>query len=313
LKGNHIRMKLKIFLLLLLIVKTLNASENIKIVPPQSQFDASHSYFQSLLEMTLKVEKSNTQIIHSYQMEQGRALVQLKLNKGIDVYWAGTSMKREKEFNAIRIPLLKGLLGYRVLVINKKNIKLFENIKNIDELKKLKACQGRHWPDTLILEGSKFNVIKNSSYEAMFLQVLKGRCDYFPRGIHEGYSEIKVRELQYEELMIFDKLIVYYPFPMYFFVSKENTELAEKIRYGLNKLIDNGTFENHLKQHEITKHLFPMQNLSKSKIFEIHNPLLSKSTDFLDERLWVIPSSVKNKGNSAEVKRAKQIDTYIHE
>jgi len=289
------KIKLIVIFLLLLIVKTLSANENIKIIPPQSKFDASHSYFDSLLKMILKVEKSDAKVIHSYKMEQGRALVQLKLNKGINVYWAGTSIEREKELNAIKIPLLKGLLGYRILIINKKNKKLFEDIKNIDDLKKLKACQGRHWPDTVILENSEFNVIKNSNYEAMFLQVLKGRCDYFPRGIHEGYSEVNVRELKYKELMIFDKLIVYYPFPMYFFVSKENKKLAKQIESGLNKLIDNGTFENHLKKHTITKHLFPMQNWPKSTIFEIHNPLLSESTNFMDERLWVIPSSIKNK------------------
>jgi len=286
-------MKLKVVLLLLLIVKTLTANENIKIIPPQSKFDVPHSYFHSLLEMILKEEKSNTKIIHSYKMEQGRAFVQLKLNKGIDIYWAGTSLQREKEFNAIQIPLLKGLLGYRILIINKKNKKLFDNIKNIDDLKKLKACQGRHWPDTLILENSKFNVIKNSSYEAMFLQVLKGRCDYFPRGIHEGYSEVKVRDLEYKELMVYDKLIVYYPFPMYFFVSKENKKLAEQIENGLNKIIDNGSFENHLKNHTVTKHLFPIVNWPNSTIFELQNPLLSDSTDFMDERLWFIPSSIK--------------------
>lgn len=287
-------MKLQIILVLLLIVKTLNAENIIKIIPPQSQFDASHSYFHSLLEMIFKAEKSDTKIEHSYKMEQGRALVQLKLNTGIDLYWAGTSIQREKEFNTIKIPLLKGLLGYRILVINKKNKKLFESINTIEDLKKLKACQGKDWPDTFILENSNFNVIRNSNYEAMFLQVLKGRCDYFPRGIHEGYSEVKVREEKYEELMIFDKLIVYYPFPMYFFVSKENSKLARQLENGLNKIIDNGDFETHLKKHIVTQHLFPLDKWSNSKIFTISNPLLSKSTDFLNERLWVLPSSIKN-------------------
>lgn len=287
-------MKLNIVLLLLLIVKIINANEIIKIIPPQSQYDSSHDYFSTLLELIFKDDKKKTTIEHTYKMQQGRAFVQLKNNKSIDVYWAGTSLKRENEFNAIKIPLLKGLLGYRVLIINKNNKKLFDDIKSIDDLKKLKACQGKHWPDTAILEKSEFNVIKNSNYEAMFLQVLKGRCDYFPRGIHEGYSEIESRKLVYKDLLIYDKIIIYYPFPMYFFVSKENKELAKKIENGLLKLIENGTFEQHLRNNAVTKHLFPSSNWQNKTIFEINNHLLSKSTDFHNRKFWIIPHSMDN-------------------
>lgn len=287
-------MKLKIILLLILIVKVLTANEIIKIIPPQSQYDASHSYFSTLLEFILKDDRNKIQIEHTYKMEQGRALVQLKNNKGIDVYWAGTSLEREKEFNVIKIPLLKGLLGYRVLIINKNNKKLFDDIKNIDDLKKLKACQGKHWPDTDILENSDFKLIKNSNYEAMFLQVLTGRCDYFPRGIHEGYAEVQSRKSVYKDLMIYNDIIIYYPFPMYFFVSKENTDLAKRIENGLLKSIENGTFEQHLRNDAVTKHLFPLSNWQNKKIFAIDNHLLSQSTDFHNKKLWIIPHSTEN-------------------
>lgn len=282
-------MKFRIILSLLLIVNTLYSNDIIKIIPPQSAYDSSHSYFSNLLTLMLNDETTNTKIAYSYQMEQGRAFAQLKQNKDIDVYWAGTSLQREKEFNAIKIPLLKGLLGYRVLVINKKNKKLFENIKNIDDLKKLKACQGRHWPDTEILENSDFKVIKNSNYESMFLQVLKGRCDYFPRGIHEGYSELESRKDKYEELMIFDKIIIYYPFPMYFFVSKENVQLAQKIEDGLLRIIENKSFENYIQTNTITKHLFPLSKWNTKTIYEINNHLLSLDTDFHNQKFWIIP------------------------
>jgi hypothetical protein len=282
-------MNLNIVILLTIILNFSHAQKNIMIIPPQSSFDASHNYFYTLLEKSLKKNTSVTNILFSKKMEQGRALIELKENRNINVYWAGTSIKREKELRAIKIPLLKGLLGYRVFIINKKDKKLFNKISKIDELKKLKACQGADWPDSEILINSNFNVLKNTNYEAMFLQLTSKRCDYFPRGIHEAHSEVEARKASYERIMLYDKIIIYYPFPMYFFVSKDNEELAIEIEKGLLKMIEDGSFDNHLKQSIITKHLYPMNKWQNNKIFKISNPLLSKETNTKDEKFWIVP------------------------
>ena len=286
-------MKIKHIFIILLITNIILADESIRIIPPQSKFDSSHNYFYTLLKKILapsNKEQSNINILFSKKMEQGRALLQLKNNDNIDIYWAGSSINREKELRAIKIPLLKGLLGYRVFIIKKKDRYLFDKITNIEELKKLTACQGTHWPDTKILENSNFNLIKNTNYESMFLQVNSNRCSYFPRGIHEAYSEIDARKTSYSELILYDKLILYYPFPMYFFVSKENEKLALKIETRLLEMIENGNFNKHLKESTITKHLFPMKNWNNKKIFKISNPLLSTSTNINDEKFWILPN-----------------------
>lgn len=280
-------MKLYFIFIFIFFYTNLFGKNEIKIIPPQSKFDTSHKYFFTLLKKALKKNSNYTSITFSKRMEQGRALIELKNNKKIDVYWAGTSIKRQKELRAIKIPLLKGLLGFRVLVINKDDEKKFDNITTINQLKKLTACQGTYWPDTYILENSNFNVIKNTNYESMFLQVSKKRCDYFPRGIHEGYSEVLKRTNEYPSLMLYDKIIIYYPFPMYFFVSKENEFLAEKIQKGLIKMIKDGSFDKHLEQSDITKHIFPIKKWSNKKIFKIENPYLSKEINIYDSKYWI--------------------------
>lgn len=267
-------------------------SNELRIIPPQSKYDSSHSYFNNLLNKILTVTQdkySKSFITFSKPLEQGRALINLKNNKDIDVYWAGTSIKREKDLHAIKIPLLKGLLGYRLLIINKNNKAKFDAIKSIDDLKKLRACQGKYWPDTDILVNSGFNVVKNTSYEAMFLQVAKNRCDYFPRGIHEIKSEMEVRKEKYKDLMIYDNIIIYYPFPMYFFVSKENKLLAKRIKEGLNILINNGEFLKNLKTDITTKHIFPLSTWQNKTIYSIPNHLLSKDTDYKNTKYWIMP------------------------
>lgn len=282
-------MKLKFLLITLLLCNILLAQKNILIIPPKSNYDSSHNYFYTILEKSLNKNNIDINILFSKKMEQGRALVELKNNKSIDVFWAGTSIQREKELRAIKIPLVKGLLGYRVFIINKDNKNSFDKIISLDQLKKFKVCQGTYWPDTEILEESGFNVIKNTNYEAMFLQVSTKRCDFFPRGINEAYSEIKVRKASYPEIMLYDKIILYYPFPVYFFVSKENEELALKIEKGLLQMIEDGSFDDHLKQNTTTKHLYPISKWHSNKIFKIPNPLLSPNTNIKDPKFWIVP------------------------
>jgi hypothetical protein len=273
---------MRFFAFISLFVIMLNASSSITIIPPQSKFDSSHSYFKGLLELIL-----NCDVNYSTRMEQGRVFAELKQEKSIDLHWAGTSIEREEEFKAIRIPLIKGLLGYRVFLIEKSREKDFDAISNLEELKKLTPCQGTHWPDTLILESNGIKVIKNPNYESMFLQVIHGRCDYFPRGIHEAYSEMETRIDNYPKLMLYDKIMIYYPFPMYFFTSKNNLKLAKRIEDGLKKIIENGEFEEYIKNHETTKHLYPLNKWKDKTIYKLENPILPKDTDFKNPKYWI--------------------------
>ncbi|MAD42694.1 MAG: hypothetical protein CL623_09940 [Arcobacter sp.] len=282
-------MKFTSLLIITLLFNILQAEENITIIPPQSNSDISHNYFSKILKESLEDDSRKVNILHSKEMSQERALIELKKNRTIDVMWTGTSIKREKDLRAIKIPLLKGLLGYRVFIINKEDEKKFNKINTIEELKELRACQGAQWPDTEILEKSGLNVVRNTNYEAMFLQLSIKRCDYFPRGIYEGYSEVEARKDSYPTLMIYDKVILYYPFPMYFFVSKRNEDLALRIEKGLLKMIDNGNFDTYLKENSSTKYLYSTNKWQNRKIFKISNPLLSPLTDITNTKFWIVP------------------------
>lgn len=280
----------KKLLLLLLFTQTIFADNSLRIIPPQSKYDSSHNYFYELLSLILEETKDKydyKSISFSKKMEQGRAFVSLKNDIHIDIHWAGTSLEREDEFITIKIPLIKGMLGYRFFVINKDKKSAFDKIKSFDDLKKLKACQGTHWPDTKILLNAGIPVVKNAQYELMFAQVQRGRCDYFPRGIHEITSEIEARRDRYPELIIYENLMIYYPFPMYFFVSKNNKKLATQIENGLVKIINNGKFDELLKSHETTKHLFPLKNWINTKAFKLDNPFMKIDEKFYNKKFWI--------------------------
>ena len=285
--------RLKWFFLLLTAI-TINsvASQSIKTIPPQSQFDASHSYFIGLLELVLAKTAADygpAEIVFSMQMEQGRAFLELQRNTGLDVYWAGTSIIREQRLKAIRIPLVKGMLGFRQFVIHKNRRQDFARITNLSDLQKMVACQGAHWPDSDVLEGAGLKVMRNPIYENMFKQVAAGRCDYFPRGVHEGRAEVAARAQAYPSLIWYQGLTLYYPFPMYFFVSSDNSVLHRRITQGLKKAVADGSFERYMQQDPTTAHLFPLQKWLKIKTIVIKNQQLSEDTPVHDLRYWMQP------------------------
>lgn len=264
-----------------------NAENIIKIRGPQSEYDASHSYYKGLIELAFSKMNKDVTLTYSPYMVQGRALAELKDNRLLDIYWAGSDALRDKELGVVDIPLLKGLLGYRLMLSHKDNYKKLNKIDTLKDLKQLSMCQGSHWPDTDILLAAGLNVVPNPIYENMFTQVNYKRCDVFPRGVSEVYSEFNARKKLMPNLILFKKLAIYYPFPMYFYTSPHNTKLRDFLTQGLERAIDDGSYDQYIKNHPTTKHLFPLSKWKKLKIININNPFLSTTIDTKNNRYWV--------------------------
>lgn len=272
--------------------QSLFAVDVIRTIPPQSEHDVSHHYFITLLKLSLEEtvdEYGASEVAFTGHMEQGRALHELQRGRRLDVYWAGTSLQREQMLRAVRIPLVKGLLGFRISLIRKASEVAFNRIQNLDDLKRFTACQGEHWPDSDILEAAGIPVRRGPIYELMFRQLDAGRCDYFPRGLHEGVGEMEARKQKFPEMMIYPDLIIYYPFPMYFFVNRANIRLAQRLELGLNRIIDKGMFDHHLRTHRVTRHLFPLEKWREKSVIILDNPLLPSDTQMRDQRYWILP------------------------
>lgn len=280
--------KLVIFFLLLFCFSAYGVEE-IKIRKKQALEEANHDYCVQLLQIALDntEKKYGKAIIKPVNLEltQGRALEEIAKGNYIDIDWAGTDISREEELLPIRVPLFAGLLGYRVLVIRKKDKSKFDKIKNINDLKKLTILQGTHWPDSDILEASGFNVFRVPKFENMYPMLENNRVDYFLRSISEAYGEVKARGNS--NLMVYDRIIVEYKFPMYFFVNKANKTLAKRVEEGLRIAIDNGQLLKFMKTNPLTAPIFPLEKYDKSLFFEINNPFLPKKTPVNEKKLWI--------------------------
>lgn len=284
---------MKLFFLFLLIINIAgqycHASNKIVIyAKAESVKDQRSEYFITLL--TLALSKTSNQIntielkTTKRHMQQGRAIVELALNRGVDVVWSVTSLHREQQLLPIRIPLLKGLLGYRVAIIRAADKEKFAEVSSVQALRKFTAGQGHDWPDTKILAANQIDVVTSSTYNGLFAMLETKRFDFFPRGVTEAWQELAVQKKT--KLIIEDSILLYYPSPIYFFVNKMNKPLAKRIERGLKLSIEDGSFEQLFVSFPEHKKMFSSIKIKQRKIITLHNPLLSPLTPLDNKKLW---------------------------
>jgi len=208
------------------------------------------------------------------RMNQDRAFTLLRSTEALDVYWSMTSAAREQGVIPVRIPLLKGLLGYRVLIIRKDAADRFKRIKTLDDLKSISIGQGLDWPDTRIMSASGLHVVTSGSYETLYNMLKAGRFDGIALGANEVDDELAKQNDP--DLMIEKTVAIAYPAPVFFFVTPRKKALAERIEKGLRIMMEDGSF-NAIFDKRWRKSL--IENNTKDRlIFHLPNPMQSPQT-----------------------------------
>lgn len=268
---------------------TAHAEDLIQIRSPQGAGDASHAYYAELLDMALEATSPThgeaSVIISPLNVSQGRAFKLLKGSGRLDAEFAGANQHREDSHHVVRVPLTMGLLGTRMLVINKHRINDFDQISSAAQLKKLNACQGAHWPDSDILEANGYKVVRSPIFEHMWKMLEQGKCDYFPRALIEGYGE--VAHFGDDKFHAYDKILLSYRFPMYFFFADNMAHMAQRVTKGLHTLLEQGQLQAFLETHPVTSAAFPLTKYKDSQKFALNNQDISPKTQALDSRFWL--------------------------
>lgn len=237
---------------------------------PETGPDTRARYPLRLLEAALEKSGRPYKVkLFSLPMLQGRALLRLENREGIDVLSTMTSIEREARLLPIRIPIDKGMLGWRLLMIRADDAERFAAVRSIDDLRRLVAGQGSDWPDMQILRANGFTVHGTSNYEALFNMLDKKRFDFFPRGATEIWHEAG---LYGPGLMVEPSLALRYPSAIYFFVRKADTQLAADIGDGLQKMIADGSFERLFQEHFGA--MIARSRLKSRRVFDLENPTI---------------------------------------
>lgn len=112
-----------------------------------------------------------------------------------------TSPAREQGVIVIRIPLLKGLLGQRLLAIRADSASRYGQVRTLDDLRRdFTLGQCHDWPDTGIQKAAGLNTVTAPpSYDTLYPMLQARRFDAIPLGINEIDDEIR----QHPEYFLF--------------------------------------------------------------------------------------------------------------
>jgi hypothetical protein len=282
---------------LFIILTATLATGQTKVVYPafESRTDSRYNDLVEILKTALEKTKAEygpyTLQPSKSGMNEARALAELLNPAGmVTIGWSGTSVQKEKDYRAVRIPLRKGILGYRVALIARDRQADLDKIRNLDDLRKASIGQGIGWGDVAIYEANGIKV-HTAGYENLFKMVAANRIDLFPRGISEVFPEYAARHAAIPNLAIEKNLLIYYPWPYYFFFNKSNKALAKRVETGLRKMMKDGSFDALFLKYNRASIL--KANLKNRRIIRIKNPTLPKDTPLDDASLWFDPATWK--------------------
>lgn len=239
----------------------------------------------SILKLVVEKNSSDNQITQRKQEVPVARLVEETLAKEIDVMWAGSSSVLDDKLRAVRIPLLKGLLGHRIFIIRDGVQNKFNNINNLNELGRLKAGMGHFWGSTKVLRNAGLPVVTSVKYENLFHMLDGSRFDYFPRAVHEPWSEVSNHpDLP---LTVEKRLLLIYPYAMYFYIRKDNEALYNLLATGLEAAIADGSFDELFFSSPMIKAALQQTEFSQRIVMRIDNPDMHPDTPISRPELWL--------------------------
>jgi hypothetical protein len=269
------------------------AAEALQVIVqgPETNGDNRNDHYWEVLQVALEKTRSqwgDFRLTVGASMNGLRAVEELQQGN-LNMIVRSTSKELERQFRPIRIPLDKGLRGYRVFLIRRQLQAKLDQVRTLADLKRFSIGQQAAWNDVEVLEKSGFNVVKGGKYDGLFGMLANGRFDLFSRSVTEVGDELRSQQARYPDLAVERNLLLYYPIAPYLFVRRDagGEQLALRIEAGLNIMLKDGSFD---KMFNVLKAPVEQElNMAGRRIIRIPNPLLSPETPLRNSDLWFTP------------------------
>ncbi|TVZ39110.1 extracellular solute-binding protein, family 3 [Alteromonadaceae bacterium 2753L.S.0a.02] len=196
------------------------------------------------------------------------------------------NLESDQGLQIIATPVMHGLLGYRRLIVRKEDLPRFKYLKSFSDLQQLSAGQVKDWADNSVYTENSLPLVESNNFEKLFFMLSRKRFDYIPLSVAETDKMLLEIGDRYGKLAIVPKVILFYPFPVVFQVSKNNPQLVARLEIGLAKLQKNGAmeklfrdnFKEQLKALESKDTvLFQLKNSNVPSDYSLSDPKLVKT------------------------------------
>lgn len=191
---------------------------------------------------------------------------------------AGNKKFAGKPLIEVKIPLCRGLLGWRLMVVARERIDEFRDL-TLAQLKSKRVGVPATWVDAELFRANGFDVVERGSLDDMLGWIEQGEVDFMTLGVNEIHDTLADPNQQTRNLAIEPTLALYYPFPVVFYVNKNGAQLAERLGQQWQE-----------KQQMVAEHFFAhygeaiaKADLAHRQVMTLTNPMLPEGYEALIE------------------------------
>ncbi|GJJ00541.1 hypothetical protein RugamoR64_10790 [Duganella rhizosphaerae] len=260
--------------------------------------DSRYDYDWAVLRAALEKTTPRYGVFEQHQsrvaMSPPRVVQEMSSPSGrINIFVRATSPELEREFLPVRLPVDRGLLGYRLLLIRGADQQRFAGVKTVADLRQLRAGLGQGWADIPIFEKAGVPVVEGSSYDGLFAMLEADRFDFYSRSADEALREFQERSASHPQMAVEQTLLLHYPLPRYFFLRRdaEGRLLAKRIETGMEMMIKDGTLNTLFQRYK--GELIKNTAMHKRRVIYLTNPKLTPQTPLTRGELWFNPLTGK--------------------
>lgn len=260
-------------------------------IPHMEVAGLHRQYANALLELTLTLSEPRYGPYEVVQQTEEtvirRQLLELEGGRNLSVAISMPMPEWLEKTDRVPFPIMKGLASYRLFFARQKNLAEFNAIDDVEALKKLRIGQGPGWSTGRILEDGGFRVVYGGPYPTLLPMLNADRFDLLMRSVYEIEGELKRYQPDMPDLAVVDGIGLYTYLPMYFFVSKTQPTLAERIEYGLVLAYESGQLDalfNRYFSESLT-----MLNLEERRVFYLPNTNIDP-TFYESDKLYLLKS-----------------------
>ncbi|MEC5159525.1 MULTISPECIES: hypothetical protein [unclassified Janthinobacterium] len=284
--------------LALLLAASAAADDDVVYPQAAAALDSRYEYDWAVLRAVLEKTRARfgpfTLRQAAGSMSPARASEELMALDGrINLLARATTIELEQQFLPIRIPIDRGLLGYRIFLVRSTDLPRFAAVRTLDQLRTLRAGQGRAWADIAILRAAGVPVVEGSTYDGLFPMLSEGRFDFFSRAVDEALREYDERRASLPDLAVEPTLLLHYPLPRYFFVRRDaaGKQLGARIEAGLETMLRDGSLNALFYRYKGP--MLERAGLPRRRVLQLPNPNLPPQTPLARRELWYDPFSGK--------------------
>lgn len=194
---------------------------------------------------------------------------------------SGDANQKVASYGLTRVdfPLMRGVMGFRILLIRAEDQARFDKVKQFDQLTKFTMGFGKGWEGSIY----KFNglhVTETVTFSVLLNMLAGHRYDFVPLGMCEIEDTYRVGEKTIRDLVPEKNLLLAYYAPTYFYVSPKDKDLAARLKKGLDILEKNGEADKIFDEFFAAR--LKALNVKNRLVFQLNSPDFSEGQQPVD-------------------------------